>query len=169
MGRSCTRTPVNWEIGSHGWNKTKKDSKSSVALSQSLCPLSEGLNTSAYNMLVPTSFCRESWVAGQSANKCIDSSCVSFFSPMVTFLWPLKRLWTLAGQICNFKPFQGISILTQNVRSAINFLWYLCLLSDLYMEFLHPAPQYLRAWPKRYAFCHRLKAYLFFSIHVCWI
>lgn len=24
MGRSCTRTPVSWEIGSHGWDDKKK-------------------------------------------------------------------------------------------------------------------------------------------------
>lgn len=89
-GRSCTRTPVSQEIGSHGRKSetTKKQSKrgqqvslvrSSITLLQSHYPHSAKLNISSYKQLlvnVPTltPWCRAVWVAGKPRNKHYKSS-----------------------------------------------------------------------------------------------
>lgn len=104
------------------------------------------------------------WLAGRPTH---TRNPLSVIFLHCVLLWPLKRLWTLAGRVCNFKPFQELWNLTHNVKKVP------LISSDIFVSFLfftwrslHPAPQYLRAWLKIYVFCHWLKAYLF-SLHPC--
>ncbi len=156
VGHSCIRTPLSCDIASHGWKRQLKQTmekgqevsffRSSITLSQSLFPPGEALNISSYkqpvfNVLIPTSRRRGSWVAGRPAGQQTHRFPLRvIFLHRDLFMTTEKTLRTLAGQVCNFKSFQEILFVTQNVKSAINFPWYFCLLPVRYMEFLHPAP-----------------------------
>lgn len=83
------------------------------------------------------------WLAGRLINAWIPLRHFSPSWPFTTTEKKKKELTTLAGHVCNLESLQEINIIILNVlkkKSAINFQWYFCLLSVLYMLFLLPAP-----------------------------
>lgn len=116
-------------------------------------------------MPVPTSCCRGWWVAGRPANKHTNSSACHC-SSIVSFYDHWKD--SLAGRVCNFKPFQEIWNLNSKCKeSAIYFQRYFCLLPVLYMEFSAPRPTVPQGLAENICFLSLVKKHIYFFLHPC--